>query len=104
MDVEQAKKWAKNKDNQDAAVRLFFQSNKPQHGKTVFFMAGIPGAGKTEFTERTIREASQHLISIEHDKLVEYINGYTPETYYNFRKAGSILVTRLHGNSLKRAR
>ena len=101
MDVEQAKDWAKNKANQETTLQAFFRDNKPKKGKIAFFMAGIPGAGKTEFTERTIREASPELISVEHDKLVEYIDGYTPETYYNYRKAGSILVTRVFSECIK---
>lgn len=64
-------------------------------------MAGIPGAGKTEFAEQTIRENSPALIPIEHDKLVEYIDGYTPENYYNYRKAGSTLVTDIFDECLK---
>lgn len=95
MNEDQAKDWAKDKTNQNKVVAAFFKDNAPHEGKLAIFMAGIPGAGKTEFTENSIKEASPGLISIEHDKLVEYIDGYTPETYYNYRKAGSILVTRV---------
>lgn len=64
-------------------------------------MAGIPGAGKTEFTNNAIKEETPELISIEHDQLVEYIKGYKPEEYYNYRKAGSVLVTRIFEECLK---
>jgi predicted ABC-type ATPase len=101
MDVEQAKTWAKTRANQDRVVHSFFDDNKPKENRVAFFMAGVPGAGKTEFTERTILEASPDLVSVEHDKLVEYIDGYTPETYYNYRKAGSVLVTRVFDECLK---
>ena len=95
MTEEEAKDWVKNKANQDKVVRQFFKDNKPTEGKIAFFMAGIPGAGKTEFTDNAINEGSPELISIEHDQLVEYIEGYKPEEYYNYRKAGSGLVTRI---------
>jgi len=97
---EQAKQWVKNKTNQSKVVDLFFETNKPVSTKTAFFMAGIPGAGKTEFTENTLK-VTPGLISIEHDQLVEYIDGYTPEEYYNYRKAGSVLVTRIFDECLQ---
>jgi hypothetical protein len=68
MDVEQAKTWAKTRANQDRVVHSFFDDNKPKENRVAFFMAGVPGAGKTEFTERTILEASPDLVSVEHDK------------------------------------
>lgn len=101
MNEEEAKKWAKDKANQNKVVRAFFRKNKPTRVKIAFFMTGIPGAGKTEFTQNAIRESSPELISIEHDQLVEYIDGYKPESYYNYRKAGSILVTRIFEECLK---
>jgi len=64
-------------------------------------MAGIPGAGKTEFANSTINSVKPKLVPIEHDKLVEYIDGYRPEDYYNYRAAGSVLVTRVLDECLK---
>ena len=101
MTEDEAKQWVKNKDNQNKVVELFFKSKKPTKGKLAIFMAGIPGAGKTEFTSNAIIEASPELISIEHDQLVEYITGYRPEAYYKYRKAGSTLVTRIFEDCLK---
>ncbi len=101
MTEEEAKQWVKDKDNQDKVAAKFFKRHKTSKTKTAFFMAGIPGAGKTEFTQNTMREASPKLIPIEHDQLVEYIKGYKPEAYYNYRKAGSTLVTRIFNDCLK---
>ncbi|MEK9196067.1 MAG: zeta toxin family protein, partial [Patescibacteria group bacterium] len=95
MSEEDAKKWVKSKVNQDKVVRQFFKDHKPHKNKLAFFMAGIPGAGKTEFAQNTINSIEQKLVPIEHDKLVEYIPGYKPENYYNYRKAGSVLVSRI---------
>lgn len=95
MSEDDAKAWVKNRANQDVVVRKFFNDFRPGKTKIAFFMAGIPGAGKTEFAENTIRESSPMLVPIEHDKLVEYIDGYKPENYYSYRKAGSTLVTRV---------
>ncbi len=101
MTEENAKRWVKDKANQNKVAQSFFGKHNPAKVKVVFFMAGIPGAGKTEFTTNTIREGSPELISIEHDQLVEYIEGYKPDAYYNYRKAGSVLVSRIFDDCLK---
>jgi len=95
MSEAEAKNWIKNKANQDAVVMRFFKDHPPHKNKLAFFMAGIPGAGKIEFAENTINKLRPKLIPIEHDKLVEYIKDYKPGNYYNFRTAGSVLVTRI---------
>ena len=82
MTEEDAKNWVKDKTNQNLIVSKFFEDHEPSKIKLAFFMAGIPGSGKTEFAENTIKEGSPELISIEHDKLVEYIKGYQPQDYY----------------------
>lgn len=101
MNENEAKEWVKVKENREKVVAQFFKDFPPVNTKLAFFMAGIPGAGKTEFAENTIREASPALVPIEHDKLVEYIAGYKPENYYNYRKAGSRLVTEVLKQSLQ---
>jgi UDP-N-acetylglucosamine kinase len=100
MDEEQAKQWVKDKTNQSKVVELFFETHKPIKSKTALFMAGIPGAGKTEFAENAIK-TNPELIPIEHDRLVEYIDGYKPEEYYKYRKAGSVLVSRILDECLR---
>jgi predicted kinase len=100
MDETEAKQWAKDKANQAKVVESFFEKNKPTSSKVAFFMAGIPGAGKTEFAENAIK-TSPEFISIEHDQLVEYIDGYQPKEYYKYRKAGSTLVTRIFDECLR---
>lgn len=101
MTEEQAKVWAKDKINQQTVVDRFFTDYPPRREHMAFFMAGIPGAGKTELATNALMEMSHTLVPIEHDKLVEYIDGYRPEDYYIFRKAGSVLVTRILSECLK---
>lgn len=101
MSEEEAKKWVKVKANQAQVINQFFKDYPPKQGRIGYFMAGIPGAGKTEFAENTIRESAPVLVPIEHDKLVEYIPQYKPENYYNYRKAGSALVTAIFDICLK---
>lgn len=101
MNEDQAKQWVKDKSNQQKFLTTFFQQYQPSKHKVAFFMAGIPGAGKTEFAQNAIREASPELIPIEHDQLVEFIHAYKAEEYYQYRKAGSTLVTLLFEECLK---
>ena len=101
MTEEQAKAWVKDKINQQAVVDRFFADYPPQREHMAFFMAGIPGAGKTELATNALMEMSHTLVPIEHDKLVEYIDGYRREDYYIYRKAGSVLVTRILNECLK---
>jgi hypothetical protein len=99
MTEEEAKNWVKDKTNQQRVVDRFFADYKPVKSDHAVFMAGIPGAGKTEFAENFIEAVK--LLPIEHDKLVEYIDDYRPENYNNYRKAGSVLVSRILDECLK---
>ena len=47
MTEEKLKIWTKNEDNVQRVVEGFFASQT----KVAFFMAGIPGSGKTEYVE-----------------------------------------------------
>lgn len=95
MSEDQAKQWVKNKDNQQKVVSACIARDQPDTLKLAIFMAGIPGAGKTEFVRGLTQNSGKNMLIIEHDQLVEHIDTYTPERYYHFRKAGSTLVTTL---------
>ena len=50
MTEEQAKAWAKDKNNQhDVIKQCVADCQNLRDAKIAIFMAGIPGAGKTEF-------------------------------------------------------
>lgn len=100
MTEDDARKWTKNRDNQQAVVASFVGEH-PRSDKLAFFLAGIPGAGKTELAKGLQGSPNGDLIVIEHDQLVEHIDSYAPEDYYEFRTAGSTLVTKLFEHCLK---
>lgn len=100
MTEDAAKKWASNKNNQQKVTRLSVGTS-PRRDKLAYFMAGIPGAGKTEFVKGLQGSPLGDFTVIEHDRLVEYIDSYTPGQYYKFRKAGSRLVTPLFEHCLE---
>jgi hypothetical protein len=100
MDEDQAKTWVKDKANQQNVIATCLGKN-PRSDKLAFFMAGIPGAGKTELAKGLQGSPLGNFTVIEHDQLVEHIDGYKPEDYYNFRTAGSTLVTKLFEHCLR---
>ena len=86
------KAWINKQENIQRVVGEFFSGQSRQ----AVFMAGIPGAGKTEFVDNLkLNPYFMHFITIEHDKLVEYLPGYQPENYYRYRSAGSTIVNHL---------
>ena len=101
MDESEIIEQVKNPEYQAAAIEKFFQKQPPAVGKRAVFMAGIPGSGKTELVRHMNRRQA---VIIEHDQLVEEFreHGYSPEKYYTYRKAGSILVSKILQRCLKK--
>ncbi|MYB40237.1 AAA family ATPase [Candidatus Saccharibacteria bacterium] len=93
--------WIGDKKNLGKVVEDFF-NDQP---KLAFFMAGIPGAGKTEFVDNLKRRSHlTNFVIIEHDKLVEYLPGYRPENYYAYRRAGNPIVSSVFKKCLEHGR
>lgn len=71
---------------------------------TSFFMAGSPGAGKTEYSRNflTLLEAqlNHRVIRIDADELRHHLPGYTGKNSYLFQTAVSIIVERIHDLAL----
>lgn len=67
------------------------------------FMAGSPGAGKTESSKNLIKKFSKNnkILRIDPDELRSRIPGYTGNNSYLFHGAVSILVSNIHDLALK---
>ncbi len=68
------------------------------------FMAGSPGAGKTESSKNLIKKFIQNgsgVLRIDPDELRDRLPGYTGDNSYLFQGAVSILVSRIHDLALK---
>jgi len=68
------------------------------------FMAGSPGAGKTEFSKSLIQkfenEDKKRVVRIDADEIRERLPGYTGENSYIFQGACSLFVNKLHDSVL----
>lgn len=67
------------------------QPNTADENPTAVFIAGIPGAGKTEFLDHLIGDL-ETVVRIDLDEIVKMFDGYTPERYYDYRGAANIIV------------
>ncbi len=64
-----------------------------------FVMAGLPGAGKTEFLDTisellTIKGKFEPFVRIDLDQIVTVYPDYTPKDYYKFRSSGNVVLAR----------
>lgn len=70
-----------------------------------FFMAGSPGAGKTEFSKRIIEELEKNkqprVVRIDGDDIRALLPGYTGSNSKLFNGAVSLIVERMHDLTLR---
>ncbi len=69
----------------------------PERNPVSVFMAGSPGAGKTEASVELLKEMDGNaVIRVDPDELRSEFPGYTGNNAWLFQKAVSILVDRIH--------
>lgn len=101
---QQAEQFARS-NRQKIAKELTDKSKyTPENSPFSVFMAGSPGAGKTEFSKRLIElleKGNEHkVIRIDGDELRSLIPGYTGKNSYLFQTAVSLIVERMHDMTL----
>jgi predicted ABC-type ATPase len=67
----------------------------PEEKPVSVFMAGSPGAGKTEASIELLRELGTPVIRIDADELRDECPGYTGDNAWLFQKAVSVLVEKI---------
>lgn len=100
MEPQKVRDWLKEDKNLDKTLDRFFD----EQFRLAIFMAGIPGAGKTELVRRMSPAVLAGFTIIEHDKLVELLPKYQPELAYDYRPAGSALITSILSQVIKQKR
>jgi len=73
----------------------------PKAYPVTIFMAGSPGAGKTEFSERLVLSFNGNLVHIDADKVRTFCPGYDGKNAHIFQGAASLGVNKLYDYCLK---
>lgn len=104
---KEAIEFVKNKENAQKLIQEFANPTNILSDTTPVsvFMAGSPGAGKTEFSKELINilwDNSKNLTArIDADEIRKKLPGYTGGNAYLFQGAVSIAVEKIHDSVLK---
>ena len=98
---EEAKKFIKS--NKQLLFKKFADGDilKPKENPVSIFMAGSPGAGKTEYSKRLIKKFESDIARIDADEIREIIPCYTGANSDVVQGAASIGVDILYNYTLK---
>lgn len=66
----------------------------PDGNPTAIFMAGLPGAGKTEFSKALLYLLDSKAVRLDMDEIASQIKGYKPEKADLFRGGASELLSK----------
>lgn len=92
--------FAKENRKRIAQERTDIKKYRPDEKPVTVFMAGSPGAGKTEFSKNVIsilEKNNEHkVIRIDGDDIRREIPGYTGSNSYLFQGAVSLIVEKIH--------
>lgn len=90
---EDAVRWAR--ENKTKIVRGFVSNAVPATSPSAIFMAGLPGAGKTELARELVAAMSSRVPLLDMDELAQMIPGYKAEQADDFRAGATILLERI---------
>ncbi len=99
---EEAKKYIKTNKNKLFEKFIGSDLSSPVENAVSIFMAGSPGAGKTEYSKRMIKKFKGGIVRIDADEIREIIPQYTGGNSDIVQGAASIGVDILHNHVLKK--
>lgn len=90
------------RSNKKDIAKRFTDTQKfpPEEHPVSVFMAGSPGAGKTESSIELLSKFSTPVIRIDIDELRSEFEGYTGSNAYLFQAAAAVLLERIHDMAL----
>ena len=93
--ADEARQWVKK--NHHILVNHFVNSKRflPVSRPAAVFMAGSPGAGKTEFSKRIVAVFQDKIIRIDPDEIRNFLPGYTGKNAYIFQGAAAFGVEKV---------
>lgn len=93
--------WTKT-HQKEIVNKIVSDANLESSEKPVaIFMAGLPGAGKTELTYGIMEQFGRSFIRIDMDELATMIKGYKPEIADEFRRPATRLLDNLFSKTIK---
>ena len=92
------------RENKKSFAENFFTKSNAKSIKEpiAIFMAGLPGAGKTELSKNLLLHLPTGILRLDMDEIAEQIPGYTPQHADEFRKPATTFLNRIYDESLKR--
>jgi predicted ABC-type ATPase len=90
MTESQILSWVKS--HTKTLVDEIIDNAKPSDTPIAIIMAGVPGAGKTEFLSHITPEISD-IVVIDLDSIVAKMPDYKPQDYYKYRKPANVVVS-----------
>nr|WP_300313296.1 zeta toxin family protein [Halomonas sp.] len=109
--IANAVAYAKQHKQRIARERTSLEDYPPEERPVSIFMAGSPGAGKTEISKEYVAAIEEvraegmdglsNVLRIDPDDLREELPGYTGANSWLFQRAVSTLVARIHDLMLK---
>ena len=100
---QQAIKFAKKNRTAIANELTDRERFPPEDEPVAVFMAGSPGAGKTETSREFLQEVeATNVIRLDPDELRHYFEQYTGDNSFLFQRAVSFIVERTLDNAFKR--
>ncbi len=96
---DEAEEWARNNKKKIALEKTSKKIYPPEDNPVSVFMAGSPGAGKTESSKNLLQKLSKNknnIIRIDPDELRIFFQKYTGNNSSLFHTAVSILAEKIH--------
>jgi len=93
--------WArKNKKNiaREFIRKIEYKAHEQPAG---VFTAGLPGAGKTEFTQELLKNLVEPVLRIDMDEIAQLIEGYSPLKASLFRSGASVILAKIYDEATK---
>jgi predicted ABC-type ATPase len=94
-------KWARR--NKKKIAREYLRKIHPANSESPvgIFMAGLPGAGKTEFSQELIQKLNTAPLRIDMDEIATRMEGYSPLKANLFRSGASIILAKIYDEATK---
>lgn len=96
------KDWVRK--NKKSIINEIIADSGAQHDEklSAIFMAGLPGAGKTEFTKVLPEVLGSKFVRLDMDEIATRIPGYEPQNADQYREAATSILNEAFSEVLKR--